>query len=264
MNEFLKDAEIRRILKVSTWVLIALLVLIALNAILSAKQVRDVNYTSNTISVIGNGEATSTPDIATFSFSVMADTSDVASGQSAIAGKLNTILKELKDQGIEDKDIQTRDYSVYPKYTYSNTVCAVNMPCPPSRQIADGYSVSETVTVKVRKIDAAGQAIAMVGKNGATNISSLSLVLEDPNSPVNNARLNAIDDARKNAEAIAERLGVDLGKVVSYYDTNQPQQGYPVAMYDKAAITSVGSAPAAIAVGENKTTATVNVTFQIR
>ncbi len=202
------------------------------------------------------------PNIATFSFSVSQEAKVVSDAQSTVTTKTNAILKGLKDLGIEDKDIKTSEYSVYPKYTYQSYPCS-NINCPPSGQVADGYTVSESINVKVRKTEDAGKALAVAGDNGATNISSLQLTLDDPNAPQDSARLAAIDNARTKADALAKHLGVKIVRVVSFSDNGQGYPIYPMA-YDVKAMGTSGSVAPSIPVGENKTTANVTVTYEIR
>ncbi|MDB5194745.1 MAG: hypothetical protein JWN50_759 [Parcubacteria group bacterium] len=235
---------------------------LALEVATLAKGLDNPGPAMNTITVSGSGDATSTPDIAAFNFSVSADAKAVIDAQTTVTQKTNDILAGLKTLGIEDKDIQTSDYNVYPKYTYQPSICPANSICQPGKQVADGYTVSETISVKVRKTADAGTALALAGEKGATNISSLSLALDDPQAPMNEARLKAIDNAKAKADSLAERLGVRLGRVVSFDDgaAQGPQPIY--AAYDKVASQSAGAPP--VAVGTNKVSATVNVTYEIR
>jgi len=246
---------------------VALGLFIAFLALESISLVKGLNVSTppgTTITVSGYGEATTTPNVATFSFSVSADAKAVADAQASVTTKTNAILAGLKDLGIEDKDIQTQDYSVYPKYVYQGSVCSSSGICPPSRQIADGYTVSQTVSVKVRKTDDAGKALALTGEKGATNISGLSLTLDDPQAPQNAARLAAIDNAKAKAEALAKRLGVHLGRVVAFDENGMSQGPTPIyASYGKVAAQDSAVAPS-IPLGTNKTSMTVNVTYEIR
>jgi len=263
MNEFMNSIEGRRAAKFLVVALGIFIAFLALETISVARGLTQSTPPGTTITVSGYGESTTTPNIASFSFSVSADAKAVSDAQATVTSKTNDILAALKGLGIEDKDIQTQDYSVYPKYTYQNSVCSSSGICPPSRQVADGYTVSHTVYVKVRKTDDAGKALALAGDKGATNISSLSLTLDDPQAPQNDARLKAIDDAKAKAEVLSKRLGVHLGRVVSFDDgsSGMPQPIY--ATYDKVAAQSAGSAPT-IPLGMNKTSMTVNVTYEIR
>lgn len=206
---------------------------------------------TNTISVSGEGQAFVTPDIATFSFGVSADASQVSDAQTSVTTKTNAILAALKALGIADADIQTSDYSIYPKYTYTK-----------ENRIPDGYTVSNSITVKVRKIDSAGAALAAVGENGGTNVSGLSFTLDNPNAPQADAQAKAITDAKTKAQALAKSLGVSLGQVVTFQDNSN--QGGPLPIYMKAmSATASGAVAPTIETGQNTVTDDVTITYEI-
>jgi len=218
---------------------------------------------TDTISVSGEGQASATPDIATFSFGVSADSAQVSDAQASVTTKTDAILAALKQLGIADADIQTSDYSIYPKYTYASTICQANGICPPQKQVPDGYTVSNSVTVKVRKIDSAGDALAAVGDNGGTNVSGLSFTLDDPNAPQADARAKAIADAKTKAQVLAKDLGVSLGQVVTF--TDDTNSGGPMPVYMMNAVSAGAAAPApTIATGQNQVTDNVTITYEIR
>lgn len=263
MQNFLESSNGQKLAKAVLGLVGMLTIFIIFQILVSAKELRNPAPTYTTISVNGTGEATSTPNIATFSFGVMAEARDVSTAQDMVTTKMNKILADLKGLGIEDKDIRTSDYSVYPKYIYEQAACVGGI-CPPGRQVQDGYTASQNVTVKVRKTEDAGKALALAGKDGATNISGVTFTLDDPNAPMNDARLKAIENARANAEAIADRLGVKLGRVTSYYDNGGAQPGYPVYLKEgMGGGVDAASAPS-IPTGTNTANVSVNVTFEIR
>ncbi len=255
-----------KLFKYGSWALIVLTVFLAVETIGAFKNLGGINPAYNSISVTGEGESVSIPDVATFSFTVSADAKEVSLAQEAVTTKMDAILAALKNLGIEERDIKTTDYSVYPKYEYTAAPCTPTM-CPPSRQVQDGYTVSHNVTVKVRNTEQAGQALSVAGSNGATNISSVSFTVDDPDEIIEEARIAAIADAKEKAEVLADELGVRLVRVVSFYD-NQP--GYPVPMYAEAGMggdsveaRNMSTAPK-LPTGENKYTAQVTVTYEIR
>lgn len=263
MEQFLKSVEGQRIVKTIFVVLAILVAFLALKTVSLVKEISYPNPASNTISVSGTGEATSVPDIATFSFSVSKDSQNVADAQKFVTDKIGSIIPALKEMGIEEKDIKTTDYNVYPKYTYETAICR-NGYCPPGRQVADGYTVSQSVSVKVRKTEDAGKALGLVGEKGATSISGLSLTLDDPNAPMNEARLKAIENAKSKAEVLAKSLGVRIVRVTSYFENGGQQ---PMYAYDKAVMGMGGSEPAVAPVvptGQNTVTSNVTVVFEIR
>lgn len=254
------------------WAVLALIVFLGLQ---SLSTLVGMNYLgtgvspANTINVSGYGETFATPDVATFSYSVVALRPSVAAAQEEAAKKSNEILKYLKDSGIAEKDIQTSNYSVYPQYEYSQVQC-VTYPCPGGKQVLKGYEVRQSTTVKVRltaqsgDTAKAGDILTGAGSRGATEVSGLQFTFDDPHRGQNEAREKAITDAKAQAETLAKQLGVKLVRVVSFNESGN----YPTPMSYRMDAMGKGSAePAAaleISVGENKITSSVSITYEIR
>lgn len=224
-----------------------------------------VNAT-NTISVSGSGEVFAVPDLATFSVSVRERADEVADAQETATEKANAIIDYLKGAGVEEKDIKTADYSVYPRYTWVQSVCREGGPCSPGEQRLDGYEVSQTITVKVRDTDKAGELLSGVGSRGASEVSGLSFMVDDEDELRADAREMAIEEARVKAEELADQLGVKIVRVVGFYEDSY---GYPMpyaargGMTMDAAMETKAVAPS-LPAGENKITSNVNVTYEIR
>lgn len=257
--------ETQKVLKWTRVVLIVLAVFLAVEAIGGYKNLREINPSYNSISVNGEGEVVSIPDVATFSFAVSVDAKVVSDAQKQVTEKVDSILAELKTLGIEEKDIKTTDYSVWPKYSYEATMCSLGSYCPPAQQRQDGYTVSHGISVKVRKTEDVGKAFALVGDNGATNLSGISFTVDDEEKVLDEARAKAINDAKEKAEMLADELGVRLVRVVSYYDNigGGPMPYYAEGMGGDMVRTSASSAPS-IPVGENKVVMNVTVVYEIR
>ncbi|OGG90895.1 hypothetical protein A3H16_01200 [Candidatus Kaiserbacteria bacterium RIFCSPLOWO2_12_FULL_53_8] len=218
---------------------------------------------TNTISVSGDGEVFAVPDTATFSVTIQEEAKDVKAAQDVATKKGNDIIAYLKSQGIDEKDIQTTDYNVYPQYDYTNTVCTQGY-CPPGKQTLRGFQVSQTLTVKVRDTKKAGDLLAGVGSKGATSVSGLSFTIDDQKGLEAQARGKAIDDARAKAEALAGQLGVSLVRVVGFSEGGGGEPIY-YAKAMRAGMADSASAPSPeIPVGQNKITSNVSVTYEIR
>lgn len=236
-------------------------------AVSSLKQYRFIGSgvtATNTISVSGEGEVFAVPDTATFSYSVMTTAKEVTTAQTEVNTKGNAIITYLKGEGIAEKDIQTTDYSVNPHYEYSQAACSTGY-CPPGKQTLTGFDVNQTVTVKVRDATKAGELLSGIGAKGATNLSGLSFTIDDQTKLEADARQKAITDARTKAEELARQLGVDIVRVVGFNeDGYRPYYAAKTMAYDSAA-GNVAMAPAPeIAVGQNKITSNVSVTYEIR
>lgn len=220
---------------------------------------------TNTITVSGEGEVFAVPDTATFSITVMEEAKDVADAQEVATEKANAIIAYLKKEGVDEKDIRTADYSVYPQYDYLQAVCSGGY-CPGGKQELRGFQVSQTLTVKVRDTKKAGDLLSGVGELGASSVSGLSFTIDDEDELNQEARGMAIADAREKAEELSRELGVRIVRVVGFSESDY---GYPVpyayGMGGDTAVRaeSVKSSPE-IPVGENKIVSNVNVTYEIR
>jgi uncharacterized protein len=258
-----KELEIRRLIKWGSVVLVILGLFLLVETLGAFKDWRGTNPNIKTISVVGEGDVYAAADIATFSFAVSADATEVSDAQSQVTNKMDAILAALKDLGIEEKDIKTSNYSVYPKYTYQQVACSQGY-CPPGRQIPDGYTVSHDVTVKIRKTDDAGKVLGTVGEKGATNISGLSFTTDDPSALQDEARAKAIADAKEKAEVLGKNLGVKIGKVVSFYD-NTSQGPMPIYLQKEMAVDARGGANTpTLPVGQNQIVSSVTIVYEIR
>ena len=255
--------EVKKILKWVWVVLIVLAIFLAVETLGAFKNLRSIDPTFNSISVSGVGEAVSVPDIAVFSFTVSADAKIASDAQGKVAKSMDIILTELKALGIEEKDINTTDYSLLPKYTYESTICSSAF-CPPSRKVQDGYTASHNVSVKVRSTEDVGKALALAGENGATGLSSISFTVDDPDKILDEARAEAITDAKEKARLLSKELGVRLVRVVSFYDNTG---GGPMPYYAEGLGSDMvkTSAPApTIPIGENKVNVSVTIVYEIR
>src|SRR3989344_5679822 len=198
-------------------VLVLLAVFLLAEALGSFKDFRSINPSYNSISVTGEGEVVIVPDIANFSFTVSADAATVSEAQMKVTEKMNAILAGLKEMCIEEKDIKTSGYSVYPRYSFETVVCSPNF-CPPTRQKQDGYTANHSISVKVRKTEDAGRALTLAVDKGATGFSDISFTVDDPEKVMEEARAEAIKNAKDKAKVLSKELGVRLVRVVSFYD----------------------------------------------
>jgi len=208
---------------------------------------------ANTISVSGHGEVEATPDIATFTFSVVSDKATVKAAQDGATAKQNAVDAYLKDAGIADKDIQTSGYSVYPQYDYNN-----------GTQTLRAYEVRQSTTVKVRDVSKAGDVLAGVVGKGVTEVNGPTLTFDDPSAPQKDARAKAIADAKAKAEVLAQQLGVSIVRVTSFSESGGGMPG-PIPYAAKAAYgMGGGDSSANISAGQNKVTDDVSITYEIK
>ena len=245
----------------------AVVAIIALGAYvnLTVKQARYVYSGPVTISVVGKGEATAVPNIATFSFSVHAEDIDAATAQSKSATAMNAIIDYLKGANIEEKDIKTEYYNLNPRYEYPNIICADGVYCPPGERVLRGYEVDQSVSVKVRDTSKAGELISGVGERGATNVSGIQFTIDDEDNIKAEAREEAIADAQAKAEKLAGDLGVRIVRMTGFWeDQGAYPYGYGGAEMGVSTMAKDAAVAPSIPVGENTVTAQVNISYEVR
>jgi uncharacterized protein YggE len=258
-----------KFVRIALGILISLAALFALaGSIYAFKSVKYIGSApaTNTIPVSGHGEAFAVPNIAEVTFSVEKSASTVAVAQKQVTDLMNDVLATLKSSGIAEKDLQTTGYNIYPKYEYQTTKCSVTNCYPQGKDVLVGYTVSNSVTVKIRNLDKAGDILATLGGKNVTNLSGLNFTLEDDNAPKSEARTEAITKAKQQADTLANQLGVHLVRIVSFNENgNYPIYYSKVAnqALDARTETSAGAAPA-IQTGENKITSDVTITYEIQ
>jgi uncharacterized protein len=221
-------------------------------------------------SVSGEGKAAAVPDIATLSIGVLTEGGkNLTDLQKQNTEKVNKIISYLKEQGIDQKDIKTEYYNISPRY--QNTPCPIILqtypeiirPCPSSQEII-GYIISQNLSVKVRDLNKAGDILAGAVERGANTVYGPSFTINDPVGLQNQAREQAIKQAREKAKSIAKAGGFRVGKLVSI---NEGFSG-PIPFFGVEA-KDVGGGPVSTPVptiepGSQEITINVTLIFEIR
>ncbi len=261
-----------RVAKMSATLLAVLAVFFVFKTITVIKQLPFIasgTTATNTIAVSGEGEAFAVPDIAQITATIEKDGKSAKDAQTTVSAQEKALLSYLKSAGIADKDIKTTNYSSYPKYEWQEggvVTCALNTACPPrpGKNVLTGYTVSETITIKVRDTDKAGDIVDGIAKAGINQVSGPDYTVDDDTAIQAQARDKAIADAKTKAEALAKSLGVHIVRIVNFSENGG---GYPMPMYAKmefASADSGGSSAPSLPKGENKYTSNVTITYEIR
>jgi hypothetical protein len=210
---------------------------------------------AETITVVGQGSVRIQPDIARVSVGVETSAETIAEAVAENSTRMEAILAALAEAGIDEKDIQTMNYSIqldrYPE------------PMPrtegtESSEVKPVYRVSNMVNVTIRDLEAVGNVLDAVIEAGANNLWGVSFSLDDTQAAQADARADAIADAQDRAAALAELSGVDLGPVMS---VSEVVGGGPAPMV--VAVERAASAGGTISPGELEIGYQVQVTYFI-
>ena len=264
MKTFLDEMTSNRTVRIAIVAVLVLLALFLLAKTWDAAFGRSINDPYNTITVEGTGSAAMVPDTARITFTVMESAPEVATAQEAATTRTDAAIAALEEMDIEERDIKTLSYNVSPKYEY-NQPC-YGMVCPPTQSSPRivGYDVMQTIEVKVRDTAKAGDVLASLGGLGVQNINGPEFVVDDETAVQNEARAEAIEEARTKAKELAGDLNVRLGKIVSFSEGPTGNfYGYGGEANMDMRMVGAQSAPT-LPVGESETEITVMITYEIR
>ncbi|HQF57074.1 MAG TPA: SIMPL domain-containing protein [Candidatus Magasanikbacteria bacterium] len=210
-----------------------------------------------TIYIDATAKVVAKPDIAVTTMGMVNEGKTVQEAQTANNSVMSKLTEKLKEMGVEDKDIQTTNYNIYPLYNYTE-----------NGRVLRGYEVRQDVTVKIRDLEKANEVLSLAGELGANNISGLQFIIDDPEVYKNEAREEALKKLAEKAQTLSKLLGVRFGKVVSYNEYSGDNTPYynvmkSSAMYDLAGGV-VNESISSVESGSTEVNMTVSITFQIR
>ncbi len=155
------------------------------------------------VTVVGSGQVQGVPDTLTADVAIQFVAPDVTTAMNQTNDRQKAVISALVAGGIDAKDISTTQVGLQPQYDVNSVI--------------SGYQASNSIQVKMRKLDAASQALATIVTAGgnATRINSVSYSIEDDSKLMADARARAFHDAQDRAEQYAQLSGLSLGKVIS-------------------------------------------------
>ena len=204
------------------------------------------------VHVSGRGSATASPDLAKLSLAVSVNADTVVDARNTAATTMTAVRNALEDEDIDEDDISTSHFRIYPNYEYG-----------PDGREQDGYTVENGLNVTVRDTGEVGTVIDAAITAGGDHIvfNNLNFVISDTSELEEEAREAAIDNLQEKAEQIAEFSDRDLGdlKIVSEF----PIGGDGPSLQRGFALESAASVDTPISAGEGKVTVVVYGIYEL-
>jgi uncharacterized protein YggE len=204
-----------------------------------------------TISLSGTGTVKWAPDIVSISTGVESDAPVAKDALAKNTAAMTRVIEELKQSGIEPKDIQTTNFSVEPRYDDRDDG-------KPAKLV--GYHVTNSVFITVRDISKLGEVLDKIVDFGANSIGGIAFGVANREGIENEARKLAMADAIAKAKLFAEAAGAKLGEVM----TISEQGGYQPYFEKRAAAPMAASAPVPIEAGTESVSMQVSVTWELK
>ena len=218
-----------------------------------------IQYTPNQqvgIWVTGRGEVTVEPDLAVLNAGVEARATTVELARSQAAEAMDLIMQVLSGRGIQDIDIRTSVFSIFPEYIFNDRT---------RQQDLVGFRVNNQLSVKIRDVAGVGPIIDEVAAAGGdlVRIQGVSFTVEDTTVLESQAREKAVQDLMAKAQQFAQLAGVQLGKPVYLSEGGGFAPVVNQAFTERAFAAAAPQATTPISGGELKVSVSVQGTFAI-
>jgi uncharacterized protein YggE len=206
--------------------------------------------------VQGTGKSIVSPDIAKIDLGIEETGTNLKTVQDDVDKKSQSLVDQIKKLGIDANDIKTISYSIYPQYDYTT----------PSQQIT-GYQVSTEYEVTIRDFTKINDILATATSYGANSIGNVTFDLSDDlkNQKMEEARVQAVADAKTKAEGLAKVAGITLGKIINVSETT-PSNIQPLML----PVTGGGGTldktvtPPSVESGTTELDVTISLSYEVR
>jgi uncharacterized protein YggE len=215
--------------------------------ILMAAPTRAESEPPSVISVTGEARISVPPDLAQIDAGVTTEARTAREASDANNLAMGKVLVALKGAGIDEKDYQTSRLSLQPQSAPSR---------PGGPPTITGYRATNRVTIRLRDVTKVASVIDTLVGAGANDIGGISFMVSQASKLLDDAREQAIADARRKAEIYARAAGVTLGAPVAISEGGAPA---PIVFRRMAAPQE-----APIAQGEETLQLSVSVSWAIK
>jgi uncharacterized protein YggE len=242
------EATMRTKIFIPTILIIAAVALSACSASIQLGQSQP-----RTISVTGNSQVIMTPDIAYVSIGVHSEAKTATEAVASNNTQTQAVIDAIKAQGVDAKDIQTTNFSVYQQEKFT----------PTGESLGTFFMADNTVYVTMRDITKIGDILDAAISAGANNIYGITFDVQKKDAALATGRDQAMADANTQAQELAKAAGTTLGDVqsISYYSSSPS----PIYYDNKAAPAGVGGGGSVpISAGQLTLTVSVSVVYGIK
>jgi uncharacterized protein len=200
------------------------------------------------ITVVGEASVSVAPDLAQVEGGVTSEAKTAREASDAGNRAIAAVLAALKVAGIAENDIQTSRLNLMPQYAPAR---------PGTTTTITGYRASNRVIIRVREIGKVAGTLDALLAAGANELGGINFLVSQESKALDEARVKAIEDARRKAEIYARAAGVRVGTPLSI---SEEGTGGPAPL---RAQFKAGGTAAVVAPGEETLKVSVTVAYEI-
>jgi uncharacterized protein len=208
------------------------------------------------LSVSGSAEIAVRPDRATITSGVVTEAETARAALDENSSALARVIAALRQAGIEDRDIATSGFSVEPRYHYPQSRDGRS---EPPRIV--GYQVTNQVTVRVRDLGRLGSVLDQAVSEGANRVQGIAFEVSGADRLLDEARAEAVRDARRKAEIYAEAGGFELVRIHTLSEAERSGEPPRPLMARAMSFDTAESVP--VEAGERTLSIRVDISWEI-
>jgi len=196
------------------------------------------------------------PDLAIVTLGVMARGDTAQAAQTAQSARMNAVLEAARAAGVEERDVQTVGFSLDPQYAYPRNAAPR----------ITGYVSRNTVTIRVKDLSAVSGLIDATVAQGANELQGIQFTFQDEEASRDAARAQALQTARRRAEAYAEAAEMRVVRTLSITEPGGivPPVDARRSYAPMAVATEQAASGNAIRTGELDAQSSVTVVYELR
>jgi len=205
--------------------------------------------------VSGEGKVSVTPDIAKVTLGIQESGASLKTVQNAVNIKSRALTDAVKKLGIDEKDIKTTSYNVYPQYDWN----------APTQKIT-GYQVSTDYEITIKDFDKVNDVITAGTGAGANVVGNVSFDLNDATKTekMNEARVLAVTDAKAKADGLAKAAGISLGKIINVSENQNGNVRLMALPVSGGGGTDKSAVQPDIQPGQTEIDITISLSYEVR
>ncbi len=200
---------------------------------------------------VGTAEVNAAPDEVVLRLGVESRDKDLAAAKSQHDGRVKKIIAEVREAGVEAKEVQTSTLELSADYSEDKV----------PRFLA--YEVSQSIVVTLKDLTKYEALMTKLLQDGVNRIHSVNFEVGDDRKYRDEARLRAIRAAKEKATAMAAELGQTIGKPLEISENAANANSFYAYANNSVGTRSSAPEESTVAPGQVTIRASVNVSFQL-
>jgi uncharacterized protein YggE len=198
------------------------------------------------VTVYGQATIAAVPDTASIRLGVSSRAKTAQEAGEANAKQMAALIGAIRNDGVAEGDMQTSRLSLQPQYDGGKDGVSH----------LTGFQATNQITIKIHDIGRLPMLLDRAIAAGANEMSGIEFEVSDQSKLLDQARAQAIEDARRKAELYARAAGAKLGRVVAIAEEGVPAPPRPLQMLR-------AGAPVPVAPGEQTLRVAVTVSYEL-